>query len=177
MTQLTLNAKVSNITKITSFFVNFEKELNLFERSKNQVSIKTTIAKEKKIKAIQNNISKMQRSSTMRQNKRKKTTPLLKKRDKMYLFTKNLKINKRRSKKFDHVKVESFFIKKVKGRVNYELNLLIDAKIFLIFHIFVLKSTHLDTSIQKTFRYKSQKNQEYEVERILKRRGQQYLVK
>ena len=65
----------------------------------------------------------MQASSTMYQNKKKKTTPLLKKKDKMYLLTKNLKINKRRSKKFDHVKIESFFIKIVKGRVNYELNL------------------------------------------------------
>ena len=177
MAQLILNAKVSNTTKVTSFFVNFERESNFFERSRNQISIETTIVKEKRIKTIQDNISKMQRHSATRQNKRRKTTSLLKKRNKVYLLTKNLKINKRKSKKLDHVKVGPFFIKVIKGRVNYELDLFIDARIFSIFHIFVLKSTHSNTSIQKTFRYKSQENQKYEVERILKRRGQQYLVK
>ena len=71
----------------------------------------------------------------------------------MYLFTKNFEINKKKSKKFDHVKVESFFIKVIKGRVNYELNLPIDVKIFFVFHVFVLKLTHSNTSTQITFRY------------------------
>ena len=177
MTQLILNVKVSKITKVTPFFANFEKKSNLFERLKNQVSIEATIKKENTIKMIQNNISKMQESSIIYQNKRRKTTPLLKKGDKVYLFTKNLKINKKKSKKLDHVKVESFFIKEVKGRVNYELNLLIDARIFLIFHVFVLKSIHSKTSIQITFRYQSQKNQKYEVKQILRQQSQQYLVK
>ena len=97
--------------------------------------------------------------------------------NKVYLLTKNLKINKKRSKKLDHVKVESFFIKVVKGRVNYELNFLVDARIFSIFHVFVLKLTHSKTSIQITFHYKSQKDQEYEVEQILRQQGQQYFVK
>ena len=95
----------------------------------------------------------------------------------MYLLTKNLKINKKRNKKLDHVKVESFFIKEVKGRVNYELDFLVNAKIFSIFHIFVLKSIHSKTSTQTTFRYKSQKDREYEIEQILQQQGQQYLVK
>ena len=119
----------------------------------------------------------MQRNSTTYQNKRRKTTPLLKRGDKIYLFTKNLRINKKKSKKFDHVKVESFFIKIVKGRVNYELNFFVDVKIFLVFHIFALKSTHSKTLIQTTFRYKSQENQEYEIEQILQQRSQQYFVK
>ena len=177
MTQLTLNAKVLNTTKITSFFANFERKSNLFEESKNQVSTKATITKRNTIKAIQKNILKMQRNSTTYQNKKRKMIPLLKEENKIYLFTKNLKINKRRSKKLNHVKVESFFIKNVKGRVNYELNFSIDVKIFFVFHIFVLKSTHSNTSIQITFRYKSQKNQKYEIERILKQRSQQYFVK
>ena len=171
MIQLILNAKVSNIIKVTLFFANFEKESNLFEKSKNQISIEATITKGNTIKMIQNNISKMQQNSTTYQNKKRKMTPLLKKRDKIYLFTKNLRINKRRSKKLDHVKVESFFIKVIKGRTNYELNFLVDAKVFLVFHIFMLKSTHSNTLIQKTFRYQSQENQEYEIERILQRRG------
>ena len=84
----------------------------------------------------------MQKNSTTYQNKKRKTTPLLKEENKMYLLTKNLKINKKKSKKLDHVKVEPFFIKKIKGSINYELDLLVDAKIFLVFHIFVLESTH-----------------------------------
>ena len=147
MTQLTLNVKVSNTTKTTLFFANFEKKPNLFEKSRNQVSIEAIITKENTIKMIQDNIFKMQRNSTTYQNKRRKTTPLLKEGDKVYLLTKNLKINKRRSKKLDHVKVESFFIKIIKGRINYELNFSIDAKIFFIFHISMLKSTHSNTSI------------------------------
>ena len=176
-TQLALNAKVSNTTKTTLFFANFERKSNLFGKPRNQVSIKAAMKKGNTIKRIQENICKMQRSSTTYQNKKRKTTPLLKKRDKVYLLTKNLKINKGRSKKLDHVRVESFFIKIVKDQVNYELNLLVDARIFPIFHVFVLKSTHSKTPIQTTFRYKSQEDQEYEVEQILQQRGQQYLVK
>ena len=153
MTQLTLNVKVSNTTKVTPFFANFERESNLFEASRNQVSIKATMKKENTIKMIQDNISKMQRNSTTYQNKKRKTTPLLKKGNKIYLFTKNLKINKKRSKKLDHVKVESFFIKIIKRQINYELNLLIDVKIFFVFHVSMLKSTHSNTSIQIIFRY------------------------
>ena len=172
MTQLTLNAKVSNITKVTLFFANYERESNLFERSRNQVSIEATITKENIIKRIQDNIFKMQTSSTTYQNKKRKTISQLKEENKMYFLTKNLKINKRRNKKLDHVKVESFFIKIVKGRVNYELNFLANARIFLIFYVFVLELIHSKISIQITFRYQSQENQEYEVERILRQQDQ-----
>ena len=153
MAQLTLNVKISNITKVTSFFANFEKESNFFEKSKNQVLIKATIKKGNTIKIIQENIFKMQTRSTTYQNKKRKTTPLLKKGNKVYFLTKNLKINKKKSKKLDHVKVESFFIKVVKGRINYELNLFVDARIFLVFHVLILKSIHSKTLIQITFRY------------------------
>ena len=177
MAQLTLNVKVSNTTKITPFFANHEREPNLFGKSRNQISTEAAITKGNTIKAIQENISKMQKRSTTYQNEKRKMTSLLKEGDKMYLLTKNLKINKKRNKKLNHVKVESFFIKVVKERMNYELNLFNDARIHFVFHISLLKSTHSNTSTQKTFRYKSQKNQEYEVERILREKNQQYLIK
>ncbi len=94
----------------------------------------------------------------------------------MYLLTKNLKIRKK-SKKLDHVKIESFFIKEVKKLVNYELDLLKNAKVFLVFHISLLKSVDLSTSIQKTFHYHSQKENRFEIEKILEKKSQQYLVK
>ena len=129
MTQLALNVKVSKTTKITSYFANFGRELNLFERSRNQISTKFALKKKNKIKEIQNNIFKMQEKSTTYQNKKRKMTPLLKKKNKIYFHTKNLKINKGRSKKLDHVKIESFFIKNIKKLMNYELNLLVDVKV------------------------------------------------
>jgi hypothetical protein len=94
----------------------------------------------------------------------------------MYLLTKNLKIRKK-SKKLNHVKIESFFIKAVKRSVNYELDLLKNAKVFLVFHISLLESADPNTSIQKTFHYHSQKENRFEVERILEKKSQRYLVK
>ena len=177
MTQFILNVKVSKTTKTTSYFANFGKELNLFERSRNQVSIEFALKKGNKIKEIQDNIFKMQKKSTTYQNKKRKMALLLKKGNKMYLYTKNLKINKEKNKKLDHVKVEPFFIKNIKRSMNYELNFLVDVKMWSMFHVSLLKSTHSKTFIQITFQYQKQKDQEYEVERILRQKNQQYLVK
>jgi hypothetical protein len=94
----------------------------------------------------------------------------------MYLLTKNLKIRKR-SKKLNYVKIESFFIKEVKELVNYELDLPKNAKVFLVFHISLLESVDLNTSIQKTFHYYSQKENRFEIEKILEKKDQQYFVK
>ncbi len=89
----------------------------------------------------------------------------------MYLLTKNLKIRKK-SKKLNHVKIESFFIKVIKKSVNYELDLPKNAKVFLVFHISLLKSVDFSTSIQKTFYYYSQKKNRFEVEKILEKKNQ-----
>jgi len=102
--------------------------------------------------------------------------PQLKKKNKMYLLTKNLKIRKK-SKKLNHVKIESFFIKEVKKSINYELDLFKNVKVFLVFYISLLKSADLSTSIQKTFHYYSQKENRFEVEKILEKKDQRYLVK
>jgi len=88
----------------------------------------------------------------------------------MYLLTKNLKIRKK-SKKLDHVKVESFFIKEVKGSINYELDLLKDAKVFLVFHISLLELVDSNTPIQETFHYHPQEKNRFEIERILEKKG------
>jgi len=94
----------------------------------------------------------------------------------MYLLTKNLKIRKK-SKKLNHVKVESFFIKAVKELVNYELDLLKNARVFSVFYISLLESADFSTSIQETFHYYSQKKNRFEIERILEKKNQRYLVK
>ncbi len=103
-------------------------------------------------------------------------TSQLKKKNKIYLLTKNLKIRKK-SKKLNHVKIESFFIKEVKKLVNYELDLLKNVKVFLVFHISLLKSVDPSTPIQETFHYHSQKKNRFEIKRILEKKNQRYLVK
>ncbi len=64
----------------------------------------------------------------------------------MYLFTKNLKIRKS-NKKLNHVKIELFLIKKTKKLINYELDLFKNVKVFLVFHISLLKLIDLTTPL------------------------------
>jgi len=63
MTQLTLNAKILNITKITSFFVNYNKEFNLFEEERKHLLAQLAIERIATLKKIYDNISKMQERS------------------------------------------------------------------------------------------------------------------
>jgi len=88
----------------------------------------------------------------------------------VYLLTKNLKTRKK-SKKLDHVKVEPFFIKEVKESINYELDLLKDAKVFLVFHISLLELVDPNTPIQETFHYHPQEENRFEVEKILEKKN------
>ena len=102
--------------------------------------------------------------------------PQLKKGDKIYLLTKNLK-PKKASKKLDHVRIDPFFIKQQKGSINYELNLFSNIRIHSIFHVFLLKSADPKTSVQNTFHFQYEDENEYEVEKILAQNGQKYLIK
>jgi len=77
----------------------------------------------------------------------------------------------------DHVKVESFLVKKAKGLVNYELDLPKDAKVFLVFHISLLEPANSTTPLQDTFYFHPQEEKQYEVEEILQQEGQEYLIK
>ncbi len=63
MTQLALNAKVSNITKITSFFANYNKESNLFEKERTHLFAQLVIERVATLKKIHDNISRMQEKS------------------------------------------------------------------------------------------------------------------
>ena len=103
MTQLAFSPKHFDTTKMASFYANFERESNLLNFRQSEV---LTDAAEKQIKTLRivhNNIMRMQQHFFKYVNKKRKTAPLLKKRDKVYLLTKNLK-TKKSSKKLDHVK-------------------------------------------------------------------------
>ena len=93
-------------------------------------------------------------------------TPQLKKGNKVYFLMKNLK-TQQSSKKLNHQKIRSFFIKQVKKPVNYELKLSLNTRIHSVFHISLLKSADFKTSVQITLHnFKEYKNK-YEVEKIL----------
>jgi len=63
MTQLTLNAKILNITKITLFFVNYNKKLNLFKKERKHLLAQLIIERIATLKKIHDNILKMQKRS------------------------------------------------------------------------------------------------------------------
>ncbi len=63
MAQLALNAKVSNIIKITLFFVNYDKKPNLFKKEREHLLTQLVIKRIATLKKIHDNISKMQERS------------------------------------------------------------------------------------------------------------------
>jgi len=94
----------------------------------------------------------------------------------VYLLTKNLK-TRRLSKKLNHVKVGLFRIKKVKGPVSCELDLPKDAKVHPVFYISLLEPANPETPLQETFYFEIKEENVFKVEKILRQRGQKYLVK
>jgi len=80
----------------------------------------------------------------MIKNDRLKAAPQLKKGDKVYLLTKNLRTTKS-LKKLDYVKVGPFLIEEQKGPVNYRLRLPKDVKIHPVFYISLLEPADPET--------------------------------
>ncbi len=79
-------------------------------------------------------------------NKKKDRKFILKERNTVYLFKRNIKI-KKLSNKLNYIKLESCKTLETKKLVNYKLNLLAFMQINLIFFIFLLKSADLNTLI------------------------------
>ena len=90
---------------------------------------------------------------------------------------------RRPSKKLDYKKVGPFLINKIYptndglSPVNYKLQLPPDARIHPVFHISLLEPADPNTPLQKTFHYEIEEENEFEVEAILAKEGQNYLVK
>ncbi len=105
---------------------------------------------------------------TLYANKKRNRKSTLKKKDKAYLLRWNIK-TKRSSNKLNHMKLKSFEILEEKKSINYKLNLSAFMKIHSVFHISLLKSADLNTSIQtKSSEIDSEsQNIEYEVKNIL----------
>ena len=168
MTQLTFNSKYFDTTKMTLFYANIERESNLLNFKQSKVLIDAAEKQIKTLRIVHNNIMRMQQHFFKYINKKRKIAPLLKKKNKVYLFTKNLK-TKKSSKKLNYMKVNSFFIKKIKELKVYKLNLFKKIKVFLIFDVSLLKPVDSDISIQKIFCFESNEEKLYTMKNILKK--------
>jgi hypothetical protein len=184
MAQMAHNNMLSESTGQTPFFANHGRHPNLFTRTlpslKTEAAIATADELKKVHESLQATLEKAQRQSISYANKKRKTAPQLKKGDKVYLLTKNLRTT-RPSKGLDHVKVGPFLILNQKGPVTYTLDLPPDAKIHPRFHVNMLEPADPRTPLQKTFHYEVQEDNVFEVEEILAHRtndnGKEYLVK
>ena len=175
--QLTFNSTTTEVISMSSFFANYEFELKTLKQSCEfaQLTQKVTLQiKQLQLlqKKLQKNIQFLSKCMTLYANKKKDRKPTFKKRNKVYLLRWNIKM-KRSSNKLNHTKLKSYRILEIKKSINYKLNLSTSIKIHSIFHICLLKSADLNTSIQTESSEIDSKNQnvEYEVKDILNRQN------
>ncbi|OAA46534.1 pol protein [Beauveria brongniartii RCEF 3172] len=111
-------------------------------------------------------------------DKKRLPAPILEEGHKVYLIRKNIK-TKRPSDKLDWKKIGPFLIKRKISNTNYELSLPDGMKIHPIFHVSLLEKAPDDSTLATGIMVED--TNEYEVERILKERGniknRHYLVK
>jgi transposase InsO family protein len=184
MAQMSYNNKLSEATGKTPYFANHGKHPNLFQRTLPSPKAEAAIKSAEEMKKIHEEMSKKlihaQTQSISYVNKKRKTAPQLKKGDKVYLHTKNLR-TKRPSKGLDHVKVGPFLISKRNGPVTYTLELPPDAKIHPRVHVNLLEPADPETPLQRTFRYETEEDNVFQVEKIIAQRGnnhqKEFLVK
>ena len=180
MAQLAYNDKESATTKLSPFFANFGKHANTFLKEIEGPNAERALVHTAEMKSLhqqmQRQIEYANKKVEGQANKKRKNGPQLKEGDKVYLLTKNMR-TMRPSRKLDHVKGGPFLIKEARGPVNYELTLPPDAKVYPVFHVSLLEPADPNTPLQETFHYEPEEETEYEVERILDRRNQFYLVK
>ena len=149
MTQLAINNEHQVTIDMSQQWQISEKNMNTFTTSTelltNDKAMILTDEMKSVHKLIQEWINTSHRTTENYQNKKRKMASQLKEKNKVYLLTKNLK-TWWSSKKLNHQKIESFFIKQVKKSVNYKLKLSSDTWIHSVFHVFsvrISRSEHL----------------------------------
>jgi len=171
--RLTFNSTTTEVISMSSFFANYEFKSKTLKKSREfaQLAQKATLQIEQLQllqKELQKNIQFLSKCMTLYANKRRDRRFTFKEKNKAYLLRQNIK-TKRSSNKLNHMKLRSYKILEIKKLINYKLNLSAFMRIHLIFHICLLKSANVNTSIQtesSEINLKSQ-NVEYEVEDIL----------
>ena len=179
MAQIALNNNVSETTGLSPFYSNFGKNPNLFMEGQHGPQTDKAMVAARQLKRLheiaKTAVTTQQSRLATSRSSGAKNGPQLKEGDKVYLLTKNLK-TRRKTKKLDHVKVGPFLISEVKGPTNYRLDLPHDARIHPVFHISMLEPADDNIPLQTTFHFEPQEADEYEVERIVAKRGSDYLV-
>ena len=179
--QLAINQHRSDSTKESLFFANFGQHANIGMPSRASPNTEKALQHDKLLQQthtmmrhyLQETSEKMQRQM----DKKSKIAPQLKKGDKVYLLTRNWRTKKPRTKKLDYVKVRPFSVEEKIRPVNVRLRLPRDARVHPNFHISMIEPADQSTPLQETFHHQPEEEQEFEVEQILARKGQQYLVK
>jgi hypothetical protein len=147
---LAYNNKRLDIIRLSPFFINYGRHVNLFLDPRQGLDTEKALVLTSNMKSlykdIQHRISEANTTTEKLVNKKRKLGPQLKKGDKVYLLTKNLK-GIRLSRKLDYIKVGPFLIIRNKGPVNYELQLPPDAKIYLVFYILILEPVDPNTPL------------------------------
>ena len=179
--QLAINQHRSDSTKESPFFANFRQHANIGIPSRASPNTEKALQHDKLLRQthtmmrhyLQETSEKMQ----CQMDKKSKIAPQLKKGDKVYLLTKNWKTKKPKTKKLDNIKVGLFSVEEKTGPVNVKIRLPRDARVHPNFHILMIEPADQSTPLQEIFYYQPEEEQEFEVEQILARKGQQYLVK
>ena len=182
------NISINAITEQTSFFTNYEYNVNLFLESKKVTvlaeQVKVTVNKMHKLhRELQTDIEFLLHCSVFYYNQHHAEALTLKKRDKVYLLQRNIKMT-RSSNKLDHVKIESFKIIRNIKETSFELKL--SERMWqkhLIFHVSLLESALKQvlvlTKISDNYLIKQER--EYEIKQVLQHKDincqQHYLVK
>ena len=181
LAEMAINNRKSSTTGFSPAMANYGRQLSVSRvRIENEPNAESALQRIQKInettKEVHENILKSNEKITIRENKKRKEGPQLKRGDKVYLHTKNLKTTKP-SKKLDNIRVGPFLIDEVRGPVSYKLKLPNDARVHPVFHISLLEPADPATPLQETFHYKEPDEQTWLVEKILKHKNNQYLVK
>ena len=89
----------------------------------------------------------------------------LKKGDKIYLLTKNLK-TRQKSNKIDLIKIKPFFIKAKKRTITYKLKLHKNVIVYLIFYILLLELADSKIPMKDKFYYQAQEKNKFNIKKI-----------
>ena len=188
MTQLVYNTSVNQITGKTSFFINYEYNINLFQESKKAIvlieQVNITVTEMQKLhKELKKNIEFLSHRSVFYHNQHRSEESMLKKKNKVYLLQKNIETT-RSSSKLNYVKIRSFKIIRNIKEVSFELELSKDMQQkHSVFHVSLLEPASNTVSVleQVSDNYLIKQEDQYKVKSILKHknvnRQKHYLVK
>jgi hypothetical protein len=183
MIEFVFNAAISASTKLFVFMINYEYESRMsFDFVKTEKTIKERIQKEKtsnimkRMKDIweftKEKLANAQETQKKHANRKKSSSFEYKFNDMMWLFIKNIKIE-RLCKKLNHKWIGSYKIKRILKKA-CQLNLFSSMKIHDTFHTFLLRSAAIDSFIEQiqssSFSIMIEEEEKYEIDDILNSR-------